>query len=70
MRRRPGVPAFSSAAHGLIGRRAPLPGLAATEALARPIDKDDAVTGGKGFGEREIHVLEIGAGAVQKNVPM
>ena len=56
------------AQHGrLIGRRAPLAGLARAEAEARPIDENDAVTRGEPLAEREMHVLEIGAGAVEKH---
>ncbi len=52
---------------GLIGRRTPLAAFARAKAEARPIDEDDAVARGEMFAERQMHVLEIGAGAVQNH---
>ena len=52
---------------GLIGRRTPLAAFARAKAEARPIDEDDAMARGEMFAERQMHVLEIGAGAVQNH---
>ena len=37
------------------------------KAEARPVDKNDAMLRGETLAEGEIHVLEVGAGAVEKN---
>ena len=52
---------------GLIGRRAAA--AAFTRAVAQPgaVDEDDAMAGGEPLAEREPHVFEIAAGAVDNN---
>ena len=56
------------AQHGrLISRRTALPRLARTKAEAGPIDQDHAMARGETLAEREIHVLEIGSGAVEQD---
>ena len=51
----------------LIGRRTAAPAFAFAPAEAGAIDQDDAVPRGKTLAERQPHVFEIAAGAVEKN---
>src|ERR1043165_7746641 len=48
----------------LIFRRTAVPAPALAPSHARPIDQNDAVTVGQALGERQVHVFEIAAGAV------
>ena len=50
---------------GLIGRRGALLRPARAKAETGPVDEDDAAAPGKLLGERQVHVFQIGAGAVQ-----